>query len=214
MAKTLQNLIATAIITGTLCSPAYSGERLNRKYGNVGQNTAEAVVESAGDAMGKGLEKGLGGLKSFSQVANLFSSSNSYENKEKQIELKRKVESYAFRYILDNINKNTSKEASLLKSIIEDSEKYHNSLNSEELKRFNNFWKKIEEKNIRPILVYANKDAFAWRLMENEIDLAEMHILYQLETNYSSMNKTKNHQSFKSLLKPKGIEQYISSKIK
>jgi hypothetical protein len=228
MAKTLQNLIATAIIASTLCSPAYSGERLNKRYENIGNGIGHAVTESMGESVKGGLENGLGGLKSLSGLADLFGNTPTPKlSKEQRIELKRTAESYSFAYILKNINKNTSEEANILKAIVEDSQQYHNSLTPEQRKKFDEFWEKVDRKNLRNILIYSNKNAFAWRLMKSELDLAEMHILYQLETIYSSMNEAKNnndnnsykrlfdkYQSFNSLLKPEGIEEYISEKVK
>ncbi len=232
MTKTLQTIIATALITATLCSPVYS-QRKRVGFRNLGEHAMNEV----GDALGKSLAEGIvGGI---ANPGGIFGPQNMdsnppkddkdnsyyYMNRERQLQYKRKEEAHAFRYIINHINKPTE-EGNLLKSIIENPQQYHNSLNPEELREFNEFWRKNKKSSV----VFHNS-YIPWKLISDHLDLAEMHIMYQLNTREEAMKnarkiavdtgwKEENKEKYErnrnkyyllvGALKPKGIKEYLS----
>jgi len=237
MAKTLQTIIATALIASTLCLPAHA-QRRRGGLRNLGEGSTDKVGDALGKSLGEGIVGGIanpGGIfgpQNMNPNPNKNDKDNGYYfmDREKQLEYKTKEEAYAFRYILKNMDQKPTEEGNLLKSIIENPQKYHNSLSQEELREFNEFWRRNKKSSV----VFHNS-YIPWKLLSDHLDLVEMHVLYQLTTREEAMKRARKtatdagwkgeelerykkdydkYHFFAGLLKPKGIDMYLSEKMR
>jgi hypothetical protein len=184
------NMKKTSIIVASLILiPILSSDAYPQIRGRVRRDIGNAVGEAVGEAAAEG------GANAISEI---LSSIFGPEDPVKAYQHKRDCEAEVFSNIIKYNNQNPSEGGNLVRNIVEDSMKYRNSLSKEGLERFDAFYKKIdEEKDGRHNLVKKNSAFFPWRLFPDRLDIAELHLLYQIKTMEDEIDAADKEKDYK-----------------